>query len=414
MATTSLAPTRVPQLSRLQTIGIGAAVIGIVLLALGYFVVGADQFFRSYLFGFYFAMSFALASLGFLLLQHLTGGAWGVTVRRMLESGALAMPVMGLLFIPIVLATLPSTMGMLGLSHPLYEWANPAVVTLGSPTYDPGIAHKVPWLSPEFFTIRGVIYFVLWSSLALILRSWSIQQDRSGTVGEVMRARMRMLSGIGLALFMISITFASFDWTMSLDPHWFSSMYGVQYMVSSGLMMLAFLVLMFSQIQDTETFKAHVSIKPFHDISKLLLGFTVLWTYVTYMQYNIIWSGDVAEFTPWYVVRTHGGWLTVVPILMLFQFFLPFFLLLSRRSKQSVAKMAPIASLIIFMRVVDISWIVLPAFHENISQVSWMNYAALVGLAGIWLAVFAWNIQRAALLPLNDPNMEWLHVGGHH
>jgi len=406
MATTSLAPTRVPQLSRLQTIGISAAVIGIALLAVGYFVVGPDQFCRSYLFGFYFAMSFALASLGFLMLQHLTGGAWGVTVRRMLEAGALAMPVMGLLFVPIVLATFPSTMGILGLSHPLYEWADPAVVAS-----DPGIAHKVPWLTPEFFAIRGAIYFILWSSLALILRAWSIQQDRTGN--EAMRARMRMLSGIGLALYVISLTFAAFDWTMSLDPHWFSSMYGVQYMVSSGLTMLAFLMLMFTQIQGTEIFKAHVSVKPIHDVAKLMLGFTVLWTYVTYMQYNIIWSGDVAENTPWYFVRTHGGWLTLVPILMIFQFFLPFFLLLSRRRKQKASTVAPIAALIIIMRLVDLSWIVLPTFHENITQVSWTDFAAPVGLLGIWLAVFAWNVQRAALLPLNDPNMEWLHVGGH-
>jgi hypothetical protein len=412
MATTSLAPARVPQLSRLQTLGLGAAVIGIALLAVGYFVVGPDQFCRSYLFGFYFAMSFALSSLGFLLLQHLTGGAWGVTVRRMLEAGALAMPVMALLFVPIVLATFPSTMGILGLTHPLYQWADPALVTPSSPTYDPGIAHKLPWLTPEFFAIRGAIYFIVWSSLALILRSWSIQQDRTGS--EVMRARMRMISGIGLALFVISISFAAFDWTMSLDPHWFSSMYGVQYMVSSGLTMLAFLILMFTQIEGTEIFKAHVSIKPIHDIAKLMLGFTVLWTYVTYMQYNIIWSGDLAESTPWFVVRTHGGWLTVVPILMVFQFFLPFFLLLSRRRKQSVSTVAPIAALIIIMRFVDLSWIVLPSFHESITQVNWTEFAAPVGLAGIWLAVFAWNLQRAALLPLNDPNMEWLHAGGAH
>lgn len=407
MATTSLAPTRVPQLSRLQTIGIGAAVIGLALLVAGYFIVGPEQFFQSYLFGFYFAMSFALASLGFLMLQHLTGGAWGVTVRRMLEAGALAMPLMGLLFVPIVLATFPSTMGILGLSHPLYHWADPAVVAS-----DPGIAHKVPWLTPEFFAIRGAIYFILWSSLALILRAWSIEQDRTGN--EAMRARMRMLSGIGLALYVISITFAAFDWTMSLDPHWFSSMYGVQYMVSSGLTMLAFLMLMFTQLQGTEIFKAHVSIKPVHDVAKLMLGFTVLWTYVTYMQYNIIWSGDVAESTPWYVVRTHGGWLALVPILMVFQFFLPFFLLLSRRRKQNAFTVAPIAALIIVMRLVDLSWIVLPAFHENITQVSWTDFAAPVGLLGIWLAIFAWNVQRAVLLPLNDPNMEWLHVEGAH
>ncbi|NTV63276.1 MAG: hypothetical protein HGA65_07035 [Oscillochloris sp.] len=407
MATTSLAPTKVPQLSRLQTFGIGAAVIGLVLLALGYFVVGAEQFFRSYLFGFYFTMSLSIGCLGFLMIQHLTGGAWGIMARRMLESGTLVMPVMGLLFIPIALATFPETCTALGLHHPLYEWANPELVAT-----DPGIQHKLPWLTPMFFTVRGVIYFVIWTALALMLRSWSIEQDRTGN--QAMAARMRMLSGIGLALFVISVTFAAFDWTMSLDPHWFSSMYGVHYIVSSGLLTLAFMIVMLTQVRHAPLFEEHVPVKPIHDIGKLMLAFTVLWTYVSYMQFNIIWSGDIAESTPWYLARTHGGWVVLVPILMLFQFFVPFFLLLSRRNKQQLGSLASIAGWIIVMRCVDVSWNVLPTFHENILEVSWLNFAAPVALVGIWLTIFAGNVQRAALLPLNDPNMEWLHAGGHH
>jgi hypothetical protein len=408
MATTSLAPTRVPQLSRLQTIGIGAAVIGLALLVAGYFIVGPQQFFYSYLFGFYFTMGLALGCLGFLMLQHLTGGAWGVTVRRMLEAGALAIPVMGLLFIPIALATF----NVIGLPHPLYEWANPAVVTPGSPEFDPGIYHKVPWLTPMFFTVRAVIYFVLWTGLAFMLRSWSLDQDRTGN--QAAAKRMRMLSGIGVALFVISVTFAAFDWTMSLDPHWFSSIYGAHYMISSGLITLAFLSIILTQVRQTAIFEANVPIKPIHDIGKLMTAFTVLWTYMSFAQYVIIWAGDVAESTPWYIHRIQGGWITLVPILMVGQFFLPFFLLLSRKNKRNLTSLASIATLIIVMRFIDISWIVLPAFHPNITEVNWMDLAAPVGLVGLWLALFSWNLQRAALLPLNDPNMEWLHVGGHH
>jgi hypothetical protein len=408
MATTSLAPTRVPQLSRLQMIGIGAAVIGLALLVIGYFIVGPEQFFHSYLFGFYFAMGLALGCLGFLMLQHLTGGAWGVTVRRMLEAGALAIPVMGLLFIPIILATY----NVIGLPKPLYEWADPAVVTPGDPRFDPGIYHKVPWLTPNFFTARAVIYFVLWTGLALMLRSWSLDQDRTGN--QAAAKRMRMLSGIGVALFVISVTFAAFDWTMSLDPHWFSSIYGAHYMISSGLITLAFIIIMLTQVRQTAIFEANVPIKPIHDIGKLMLAFTVLWTYMSFAQYVIIWAGDVAESTPWYLHRIQGGWLILVPLLMLFQFFLPFFLLLSRRNKRSLRPLASIAALIIVMRLIDVSWIVLPAFHASITEVSWMDLAAPVGLVGIWLALFSWNLQRAALLPLNDPNMQWLNTGGHH
>ncbi len=412
MATTSLAPTRVPQLGRLQTIGLVAAAIGLVLLVAGYFIVGPEQFFRSYLFGFYFTMSLPLACLGFLMLQHLTGGAWGVTVRRMLEAGALALPVMGLLFIPIALATYPTTYQSLGLAQPLYEWATPGVIDPSSPLFDPGIAHKAPWLTPTFYVARAVIYFVIWTSLALMLRSWSLDQDRTGN--QASAKRMRMLSGIGLALFVISVTFAAFDWTMSLDPHWFSSIYGAHYMISSGLMTLSFLSIIITQVRQTEIFEEHVSTKPIHDIGKLMTAFTVLWTYMSYAQYVIIWAGDVAESTPWYVHRTQGGWIAIVPILMVGQFFLPFFLLISRKNKRRLGSLASIATLIIVMRFIDVSWIVLPAFHANIAEVSWMNLAAPVGLVGLWLTLFASNLQRAALLPLNDPNMEWLHVGGHH
>nr|WP_044200945.1 hypothetical protein [Oscillochloris trichoides] len=412
MATTSLAPTKVPQLSRLQTYGIGAAVIGLALLALGYFVVGADQFFRSYLFGFYFTVSLSIGSIGFLMLQHLTGGAWGVTFRRMLESGAMLMPVMGLLFIPIALATFPDISHSMGMHHPLYEWAVPDLVTPGSEHYDPVVDYKEPWLNPTFFVTRSAIYFVIWSALAFMLRSWSIEQDRTGN--QAMAARMRMLSGIGIALFVLTVTFAAFDWTMSLNPHWFSSMYGAHYMVSSGLLTLAFMILMATQVRQTDIFQQHVTIKPFHDIGKLMLAFTILWTYMSYSQYMIIWSGDVAEFTPWYIDRTHNGWLTLVPILILFQFFVPFFLLLSRQNKRNLKTLAGIAGFVILMRCIDVTWIVLPAFHESILDVSWVNFAAPIGLVGLWIALFVGNLQRASLLPLNDPNMEWLHAGGHH
>jgi hypothetical protein len=187
-------------------------------------------------------------------------------------------------------------------------------------------------------------------------------------------------------------------------------------MVSSGLMTLAFLIVMITQVRQTKIFEQHVPIKPIHDIGKLMLAFTVLWTYMSFAQFVIIWSGDLAESTPWYLHRIQGGWIIAVPILMLFQFFVPFFLLLSRRNKQNLRPLATIAVLIILMRFIDLSWIVLPAFHESITEVSWMDFAAPVGLFGLWLATFAWNLQRASLLPLNDPNMEILHMnaGGHH
>jgi hypothetical protein len=406
MATTTIAQTRTPQLSRLQTFGIVAGVIGIALLALGYFT-DTQQFAESYLFGTYYTMAFPLGCLGLLLLQHLTGGAWAVTVRRILEAGAITMPIMFILFLPNIL----TAYNFYGLEHYVYEWANPSVVIPGGEEFDPIIAHKTPWLSPLWYTGRVVIYFALWSLFALLLRTWSRQQDRGDTGAT---SRMRMLSGIGVALFVITVTFASFDWSMSLDPHWFSTIYGAHYMVNAGLSVLAFLILVLTMVRDTPLYQEHVNIKPIHDIGKLMLAFTVLWTYMSYGQYVIIWSGDVAEFTPWYVDRGQGGWLVVAMGLMALSFFLPFFLLLGRKPKKNLNYLAGVAILILVMRFVDVSWIVLPSFHETVAQISWMDLAAPAGLLGIWLAMFAFNVQRAPLLPLNDHNMENLHAGGHH
>lgn len=402
MATTTFTPARAPQISRLQTIGLGAAVIGILLLAAGFFV-NKVQFFESYLFGFYFIMSLPIGCLGALLVQHLTGGAWGVTVRRMLEAGALAMPVMGLLSIPVILATY----NVVGLPEPIYEWANAELVA-----HDPILLHKQPWLSPNWFTSRIVIYFVIWSTLALILRAWSLRQDRTGN--QAMTKNMQMISGIGVALFVVSVTFFAFDWSMSLAPHWYSTMFGAHYIASSVLFTLSFLVLVLTQVRHIKIFHDNVTIKPIHDIGKLMLAFTVLWTYMSYGQFVIIWSGDLAESTPWFKTRLDGGWLPVAITLMFVSFFVPFFLLLSRRLKKNLNSLATIATLIIVMRFLDASWITLPAFHPNITEISWMDFAAPLGLFGIFLSIFATNLQRAQLLPLNDPNMELLHAGGHH
>jgi len=403
--------TRLPQLSRLQLAGIVLGAVGVVALAVGFFI-DAAQFVESYIFGFYYAMAFPLGCLGFLMLQHLTGGAWGVTVRRLLEAGALALPVFGLLSIPVIAAAY----NLYGLDHYVYHWADPSVVTEGGAHYDPIVAHKVPWLSPLWFTGRMVIYFVLWSALAFFIRQWSLSQDRGGNTVEMAR-RMRMLSGIGVALFVISVTFFSFDVAMSLDPHWFSTIYGAHYMVNCGLTILAFLLLVLTQIRNTKLFHDYVPVKPIHDIGKLMLAFTILWTYMSFGQYVIIWSGDVAEFTPWYVHRTTGGWLYVALALMALAFFGPFFALLGRRPKRNLRYLAYVAAFILVTRLVDGAWIVLPEFHETVAGISWMDLAAPLGLLGIWLAIFAFNVQRAPLLPLNDPQMEALAIasaGGHH
>lgn len=407
MATMTVSTGRAPQLSRIQMIGIVLGLLGVGALAVG-FLGDAHAAVQSYLFGFYFTMSLSIGCLGFLMVQHLTGGAWGVTVRRMLEAGALVMPVMFILSFPIILAAYNTY----GFEEFIYHWADPAVVTEGAAHYDPIIAHKVPWLSPPWFAGRMLIYFVLWSGIALLLRRWSREQDRTGSPGLV--SNMRMLSGIGVALFVLSVTFFSFDVAMSLDPHWFSTIYGAHYMVNSGLTTLAFLILMLTQLRRTKLFQDYVPIKPIHDLGKLMFAFTILWTYMSYGQLVIIWSGDVAEFTPWYRHRFEEGWLFVALALMALAFFGPFFALLGRKPKQNLNYLAGVATLIIVMRLVDVAWIVLPEFRHSLASISPFDLAAPVGLVGVWLAVFIANLQSAPLLPLNDPNMEILAMSQDH
>jgi hypothetical protein len=413
MATTALPQSRVPQLSRLQTFGLIAAVVGLALLAVGWFLAGPEQFVHSYIFAFYYSMAFPLGCLGLLMIQHLTGGAWGVTVRRMLEAGALTLPIFFLLSIPVILAAYNT----FGLEHYVYHWADPAVVTPGSPEFDPIVAHKTPWMSAPWFAGRILIYFVVWSTLALLLRRWSLQQDRGGDP-EASQGRMRALSGIGLALFVLSVTFFAFDVGMSLDAHWYSTMFGAQYMGNCALTVIAFLLIALTQVRRTALFQEYVPVKPIHDLGKLLFAFTVVWTYLSFGQYVIIWSGDVAEFTPWYIRREEGGWIFVVLLLMIASFFLPFFALLGRKQKRNLNYLVNVAILVLVMRFIDTFWIILPQFHDTAlgAFTTFTNYAAPIGLLGIFLAIWAWNMQRASLLPLNAPQMDALAAaaGGHH
>jgi hypothetical protein len=409
MATSTLPRTRVPQLNRLQVFGIAAAVIGLALLALGFFM-SPLLFAESYIFGFYFTMAFPLGCLGFLMVQHLTGGVWGITVRRMLEAGALAMPIFFILSLPVIMFVYNSP---LTLEHFIYHWADPAVVTPGSPEFDPIVAHKVPWMSPLWFTIRMVIYFLIWSVLPILLRTWSLQQDR-GADPVASATRMRKLSGIGIALFVLSTTFFALDVGMSLDAHWYSTMYGAHYIVNSGLSVLAFLLLAMTQLRPSPVFEEHVPTKAVHDLGKLLFAFTVLWTYISFGQFVIIWSGDVAEFTPWYIRRQNGGWVFFSLVLMAFAFAGPFLALLGRRPKRNLQYVAAVAGWILFFRVVDMAWVILPEFHDTIAEISWVNLVAPLGIFGIWLSIWAWNMQQAPLLPMNDPNFDSLHAGGHH
>jgi hypothetical protein len=373
---------------------VGAALM--LLLAVGAFLPmlggGVDQFFRSYLVGYIFWVGVTLGCLGLLMLQHLTGGAWGLSIRRVLEAGTRVLPLMLLLFLPIAI---------FGLSH-LYEWMHINDIT--EPAVKKILLKKQPYLNPLFFLIRAALYFAIWFGLMFLLNKWSAEQDR--TAERQYSRKMQMISGPGIILFVLTVTFASVDWVMSLNPEWFSTIYGLLYVAGWVLSAFALVIAVMVYLATRKPLEGVIQAPHFHDMGKLLLAFVMLWAYFSFSQFLIIWSGNIPEETKWYLHRLRGGWGWVGIGLVILHFALPFVLLLSRDLKRNARRLASIALLIFLMRMVDIFWLVGPEFSREHFRFSWMDLVAPLAFGGLWLAFFIWQLSLRPLLPFNDPNFE--------
>src|SRR5712691_4469437 len=386
------------ELSRVRTLGL---IIGVVFTAL--LIVGAladrAQFFHAYLVGFVFWVGITLGSLALLMLQHLTGGVWGVVIRRVLEGATRTLPLILLLFVP----------GCVGVNQ-IDAWMNAAEMSRS-----PALQLKAAkYLNPSFFVTRAAIYFALWSVLALLLNWLSLKQDR--TADLKCGKQMRLLSGPGLGIFVITVTFAAIDWVMSLDPSWSSTIFGLIFVASWTMSALAFTVLASAWLSQREPMNAVLRPSHFHDLGNLTLTLVMLWTYFAFSQYLIIWSANLPEETTWYVARKHGGWGAIALVIAILQFAFPFLILLSRAAKQSARKLALLALLILAMRALDVIWLIEPTFNRERFHLSWMDVVAPIAIGGLWLAVFAWQLQQRPLMPINDPQLEQaLHPahGGH-
>jgi len=367
-----------------------ALVVGVVSLALC--IVGAffsrEQFFRSYLLGYLFWMGLTLGCLALLMLHYLVGGAWGFVIRRSLESGTRLFPLMGLLFVPL-LFSLPD----------LYLWARPEAVA-----GDEILHHKSLYLNFPFFLIRAVVYFAVWTGVAYFLNRWSLEQD--GTGDSALIRRLQFLSGPGLVLYGGTVTFASIDWVMSLEPHWFSTIYGVLFMVGQVLTTLAFVIVVMRLLADHKPLSDVITPNHFHDLGNLLLAFVMLWAYIAFSQYLIIWSGNLPEEIPWYLHRTAGGWKWISLFLIIFHFFIPFLLLLSRRTKRRAQVISIVAGAMLFIRLVDLFWLVTPAFYQTGLRIHWMDGVAPIGIGGIWIATFIWQLKKRPILPLHGLRLD--------
>ena len=370
--------TRAMQLS--LVVG-GVGLVATVLLGLN----NLDGFFRSYLMAETLWLGLALGCLGLVMIQFLTGGGWGFATRRIFEAGAGTVPLMAVLFIPI----------LFGLPR-LYAWARPADVAA-----DPVLQHREPYLNLAFFLVRTAIYLAVWISLALVLRRWSRMQDESDD--PLVLRRLQRLSIVGVLATGLTVSFAATDWLMSLDADWFSTMFPPLVAITFLLFALAFGIVVTTLLAPRSSIGEVVSPQLYNDLGSLLLAFLMLWTYMEYFQYMLIWAGNLIDEIPWYLRRIEGGWLGVALTLGAIGFFVPFFFLLFRPIKRNPRSLRAVASLLVVVRLLDIYWIVKPPFEPTEPAISLLDVAAVIGLGGLWLAVFLWQLSGRPLLVRYDP-----------
>jgi hypothetical protein len=365
-----------------------AAVAGIATLVGA--VIDSGQFFQSYLLAFLFWLSFPLGSLAIIQLHHLTGGSWGMPIRRLLEAATRTLPHMALLFLPIAFGL-----------HSLYQWSRAEVVAA-----DPILQHKSLYLNVPFFLARAALYFAVWIGVATVQSRLASRQDKLG--GPSLAHRMRKVAGPGIGLYALCMSFAAFDWGMSLEPHWFSTIYGVVFIIGQGVATLAFSIVAATWLSGRQPFARWVNAGHFHDLGKLLFAFVMLWAYVNFSQFLIVWSGNLAEETPWYLNRIHGGWREIALFLVVFHFALPFAALLSAKVKRNPRALVTIAFVLIFLRWVDLFWWIVPTFHPGHFHIHWLDVSTTIAVGGLWFGVFVQQAKGRPLISLQDAHLEGL------
>jgi hypothetical protein len=377
-----------PELKRVSIMALAVGALFFALFVSG-LLIDRAQFFHAYLVGFIFWIGITIGSMALLMLQHLTGGAWGLIIRRVLEAATRTLPLMLILFLPVLLRL-----------NQIYSWTNKAAMDQ-VPALREKAAH---YLNPTFFTVRALIYFAIWLLMMWLLNTWSLQHDL--TANRRFSKRLQIMSGPGLGLLILTITFAAIDWVMSLDPAWSSTIFGLIFVASWSLSALAFGILVMSWLAEREPMNTVVRTSHFHDWGNLMMALVMLWMYFAFSQYLIIWSGNLPEETTWYVARKNDGWGIIALAIVILQFAFPFLTLLSRAAKQSAKRLGTLALLILIMRVVDVIWLIEPTFNREHFHLSWMDIVAPIAIGGVWMAAFAWQLQKRSLVPINDPQLE--------
>lgn len=381
----------------------------IALVAGAFLTENVGYVLRSYLLGYVFWAGIGIGCVGILTLQYLTGGSWGIVIRRILEAGAQTWWLLLVLFIPI-----------LAFAPQLYEWA--AYLAHGGGN-DKIINHRSVYLNVPFFGIRALVYFAIWGAITWYLTKKSRQQDETGE-WEISVQVNRFVAPAMIA-FVLAVSFAAIDWCMSLDPHWYSTIYGLLFVIGWALSCLAFVIALSFWLSGREPMNHVLGAPHFHDLGKLMLAMVMVWTYFNLSQIIIIYSANLPEETPWYLRRMSGGWGIVGLLLILFHFAFPFLLLLSRDLKRHARSLAIIAVFVLVMRAVDLFYLIapnpLPGQHEaghagEHFSIHWTDLVAPFAIGGLWLFFFVYQFKKRPLMPVNDPFFEnaMAHGKEHH
>ncbi len=378
-------------LSRLQRTALIIGVIGLVATLIGGFTTGA-AFYQSYLFGFLFWTGLALGCLMLLFVQHMAGGSWGAMIRRPLESGAMVLPIMAIFFIPVLIGLF---------SNNLYVWSTQEYLD-GHPL----VAAKALYLNKPFFVIRSLIYFAIWTFGAYYFFKKSGEQDSNAAESTRIGFHLKGLGAPWIIIYILSMTFAGVDWAMSLTPEFFSGMYPVIMMIGQVISAMCLMIFTTTYLASKdETYDDVLTSKRLQDLGNFLMAFTMFWAYTSMSQFMIIWSNNVIETNPYYVLRTSDAWRMVGGFLLFFGFFAPFVILFSRWVKRKRQALVMVAIWAVLIRLTDLFFIIIPNFRREGFALHWLDFAVLIGIGGIWVAVFASWLKSRPILPQHDPRL---------
>ena len=381
--------------AKLPLLGGVLAVVGLGSVLGAAMGASRDRAMFAYLWAFVIFLGLALAALGWLVVDHTVRSQWSVVVKRIVETMAVTLPVFALLFLPIV------TIGY----HSLFPWTHET---------DPILLKKHWFLNDGFFFFRAALYFALWSLMAVVLYRTSVKRDAVGEGPERDRLTklMWVIGAPGIPIYALTQSFAAIDWLMSLQPHWYSTIFGVYFFAASIQALYAFLAIITASLQKAGVLKEAVTTEHFHDLGKYTFGFTIFWAYIAFSQFILIWYANIPEETEFYITRLQGGWSFVSYALPIAHFFLPFLFLLSRNVKRRKLGLAVGCAWTLFMYAVDLYWLILPNFgihteahHEAVFALSWTDFSALIGMGGAFFAVFGFFLARNKVICINDPRL---------